>query len=254
MTAIGWLQAIVFFLIILALTKPLGSYMARVFAGERTWLSPVLVPVERLDLSHLRRSRRRGDDVVRLRALDAGLLVDRPRLSLHSAAHAEVAAVQPRPHRQHDARLGVEHRGQLYDEHELAVLLRRDGDELSLADGGSRVAQLRLGRRGHRDRRRGRARPRADQHKDARKLLGRPDALLALRPAADLDRDRTVSRVARDAAELPRLSEREVDRGLRAVDHRRPDGIAGSHQGARHQRRRLRQRELVIAQRESERR
>ncbi|HEY6326119.1 MAG TPA: potassium-transporting ATPase subunit KdpA [Candidatus Cybelea sp.] len=48
MTAIGWLQAIVFFLIVLALTKPLGSYMARVFQGERTWLSPVLVPLERL--------------------------------------------------------------------------------------------------------------------------------------------------------------------------------------------------------------
>jgi K+-transporting ATPase ATPase A chain len=47
MTAIGWLQAIVFFLIILALTKPLGSYMARVFQGERTWLSPVLLPIER---------------------------------------------------------------------------------------------------------------------------------------------------------------------------------------------------------------
>ncbi|MGA8576022.1 MAG: potassium-transporting ATPase subunit KdpA [Candidatus Cybelea sp.] len=48
MTSIGWLQAIVFFLIILALTKPIGAYMARVFEGERTWLSPVLVPVERL--------------------------------------------------------------------------------------------------------------------------------------------------------------------------------------------------------------
>jgi K+-transporting ATPase ATPase A chain len=48
MTAIGWLQAVVFFLIVLALTKPLGSYMARVFAGERTWLSPVLAPVEKL--------------------------------------------------------------------------------------------------------------------------------------------------------------------------------------------------------------
>ncbi|MBV8155268.1 MAG: potassium-transporting ATPase subunit KdpA [Candidatus Eremiobacteraeota bacterium] len=48
MTAIGWLQAIVFFLIILALTKPIGSFMARVFAGESTWLSPVLRPVERL--------------------------------------------------------------------------------------------------------------------------------------------------------------------------------------------------------------
>lgn len=48
MTTIGWLQAIVFFLIILALTKPLGSYMARVFEGQRTWLTPVLAPVERL--------------------------------------------------------------------------------------------------------------------------------------------------------------------------------------------------------------
>ena len=48
MTSIGWLQAITFFAIILALTKPLGSYMARVFSGERTWLSPVLVPLEKL--------------------------------------------------------------------------------------------------------------------------------------------------------------------------------------------------------------
>lgn len=47
MTAVGCLQAIVFFLIVLALTKPLGSYMARVFEGERTWLSPILVPVEK---------------------------------------------------------------------------------------------------------------------------------------------------------------------------------------------------------------
>ena len=48
MTAIGWLQAIIFFLVIFALTKPLGAYMARVFEGERTWLSPVLVPIEKV--------------------------------------------------------------------------------------------------------------------------------------------------------------------------------------------------------------
>ncbi|MGB8910347.1 MAG: potassium-transporting ATPase subunit KdpA [Candidatus Cybelea sp.] len=48
MTAIGWVQALVFFLIVLGLTKPLGLYMARVFEGERTWLSPVLVPLEKL--------------------------------------------------------------------------------------------------------------------------------------------------------------------------------------------------------------
>jgi K+-transporting ATPase ATPase A chain len=48
MTPIGWLQAIVFFAIVLALTKPLGSYMVRVFEGERTWLGPILAPLERL--------------------------------------------------------------------------------------------------------------------------------------------------------------------------------------------------------------
>ena len=47
MTIYGWLQAGVFFGLIVALTKPLGIYMARVFAGERTWLSPALAPVER---------------------------------------------------------------------------------------------------------------------------------------------------------------------------------------------------------------
>jgi len=42
----GWLQAGIFFALIFALTKPLGAYMARVFSGERTFLSPALVPVE----------------------------------------------------------------------------------------------------------------------------------------------------------------------------------------------------------------
>jgi K+-transporting ATPase ATPase A chain len=48
MTAIGWLQAIIFFLLVLAVTKPLGTYMARVFEGERTWLAPVFAPLERV--------------------------------------------------------------------------------------------------------------------------------------------------------------------------------------------------------------
>lgn len=48
MTSIGWLQAGTFFVVVLALTVPLGSYMARVFAGERTWLTPVFGPLERI--------------------------------------------------------------------------------------------------------------------------------------------------------------------------------------------------------------
>jgi len=48
MTANGILQITIFFLAVLALTKPLGVFMTRVFAGERTFLHPVLRPLERL--------------------------------------------------------------------------------------------------------------------------------------------------------------------------------------------------------------
>ncbi|MDZ5454289.1 potassium-transporting ATPase subunit KdpA [Labrys sp. ZIDIC5] len=43
----GWLQIILLFALVLAAVKPLGAYMARVFSGERTFLSPVLAPVEK---------------------------------------------------------------------------------------------------------------------------------------------------------------------------------------------------------------
>ncbi len=47
MTLNGWIQILVFCAIVVALTKPLGGYVTRVFNGERTFLSPVLAPVER---------------------------------------------------------------------------------------------------------------------------------------------------------------------------------------------------------------
>jgi potassium-transporting ATPase potassium-binding subunit len=46
MTLIGWLQIALYCAIVVALVKPLGGYMARVFMGERTVLSPALRPVE----------------------------------------------------------------------------------------------------------------------------------------------------------------------------------------------------------------
>jgi K+-transporting ATPase ATPase A chain len=48
MTTNGILQIAIFFLLVLALAKPLGVYMTRVFAGERTFLHPLLRPLERL--------------------------------------------------------------------------------------------------------------------------------------------------------------------------------------------------------------
>ena len=43
-----WLETILFFTILLALIKPFGAYMAKVFQGERTLLSPLLTPCEEL--------------------------------------------------------------------------------------------------------------------------------------------------------------------------------------------------------------
>src|SRR5437764_94946 len=45
MTFIGWIQILLYCAIVVALVVPLGSYMTRVFNGERTFLSPVLQPI-----------------------------------------------------------------------------------------------------------------------------------------------------------------------------------------------------------------
>jgi potassium-transporting ATPase potassium-binding subunit len=47
MTVIGWIQILLYCAIIVAITPVLGAYMTRVFTGERTFLTPVLRPVER---------------------------------------------------------------------------------------------------------------------------------------------------------------------------------------------------------------
>src|SRR5215475_760357 len=48
MTPNGWIQIGIFAAIILLITAPLGGYMTAVFHGERTFLSPLLRPLERL--------------------------------------------------------------------------------------------------------------------------------------------------------------------------------------------------------------
>jgi K+-transporting ATPase ATPase A chain len=47
MTINGWIQILVYCGIVVLLVKPLGGYMYRVFNGDRTFLSPILGPVER---------------------------------------------------------------------------------------------------------------------------------------------------------------------------------------------------------------
>ena len=46
MTFNGWIQIAIYFALIMVCVKPLGLFMARVFEGERTFLSPIVGPIE----------------------------------------------------------------------------------------------------------------------------------------------------------------------------------------------------------------
>src|SRR5215467_14513911 len=48
MTVNGWLQILFYFAVIVLVTKPMGIFMTKVFSRERTWLDPVMRPLERL--------------------------------------------------------------------------------------------------------------------------------------------------------------------------------------------------------------
>jgi K+-transporting ATPase ATPase A chain len=48
MTLNGWLQILFYFVLLLAVTKPLGAFIARVYNHEKTFLDPLLRPIERL--------------------------------------------------------------------------------------------------------------------------------------------------------------------------------------------------------------
>lgn len=46
MTALGVLQIVLYVVVLVALAKPLGAFMAKVYEGERTFLTPIVGPME----------------------------------------------------------------------------------------------------------------------------------------------------------------------------------------------------------------
>jgi potassium-transporting ATPase potassium-binding subunit len=48
LSANGWIQFAIYSIVLLLTVRPVGTYLARVMEGERTWLDPVLRPIERL--------------------------------------------------------------------------------------------------------------------------------------------------------------------------------------------------------------
>src|SRR3954466_4333739 len=91
----GWLQIAIFLAVLVALTPLMGGYMARVYTGERVFLSPVIGPLERLFYRALRVDPARGQDwkaYARSLLVLSGLFWVR---ALPAAAHADAAPVQP---------------------------------------------------------------------------------------------------------------------------------------------------------------
>ncbi len=173
MTLNGWLQILFYFFLVLIATKPMGSYMTRVFERRKTLLDPVLVPVERAALSRDRHQRRRRDALDRVPGRRAALQRG------HAAAHLLVERVQyylpwnPQHLTGVAPGLGVEHRDLLHDEHQLAGLHARNHDELFHRDGWAGDTQLLVRRRRTRACHRVHSRHRAPRDEDARQLLGR---------------------------------------------------------------------------------
>ena len=220
--------------------------MARVFRGERVLLTPVARPRRARHVPRARRRPRRRAGLEALRALRAGPERGLRRRAVRDPAHAGPPPVEParprlgtlgrvvqhRPRRSSPTRTGSTTRG----ETTMSTLL---------ADGRPGRAELRLGRRRHRRRDRLHPRPRLP--------LGRELGVFYV----DLTRAILYVLLPLSVLVAPRAGlagRHPVAR--RPARRRRPDvparagRLAGGDQGARHQRRRLLQRQLGDAVRE----
>ena len=182
MTVIGWIQILLYCLIIIAVTPLLGAYMTRVFSGERTFLSPVLRPVEFVIYKLAGVSERSEQHAVDLHDCDAA--VSRWRRSLLYALMRLQAAppFNPADKRRSPGDLSSNTAVSFITNTNWQKLRRRKHDVLSRADAGAHASELSVGGHRHRARRRADPRFRATLGPDRREFLGRCDALHALRP------------------------------------------------------------------------
>ena len=91
----GWVQIAIYVVVLIALTPPLGAYMARVYTpGETVLLERMFGRFERLLYRVLRRRCQRGAGLEALRALADRVLADRLAGDVRDPAHADAASVQ----------------------------------------------------------------------------------------------------------------------------------------------------------------
>ena len=140
MTGNGFIQIALYCVIVTLLVKPFGFYMTCVFNGERTFLSPLLRPFERLfyKLSGVKEDEEQGWLSYGLAMLTfsvAGFIVLYALQRLQAVLPFNPQHLDPVV-----ARSRLQHVGEFRDQHQLAILCARDHHELFDSDGRSHHA------------------------------------------------------------------------------------------------------------------
>jgi hypothetical protein len=112
-----------FFAIVLLPAPWLGRFYFKVMEGQRTWLSPVLGPVEQAAIGW-RGERQPGAELAAVHPGPAGLQPGRLPAAVRRAAVAGLPAAQPAAPAWPGMVAGVQHRRQLRHQHQLAGLQR----------------------------------------------------------------------------------------------------------------------------------
>ena len=168
MTAQGWLQIVFYVAVLTALTPLLGGYMARVYQGERVAARARPRPGRAADLPAAAAPTRGASRTGRpTRARCSSSAPSSGRGALRDPAHPGDPPVQPGGLRLGALGRHLQHHLVVHHEHELAVLRRRDDALVLLADGRAGGAELRLG--GGRDGGAGRGDPRHRQPRRQRR-------------------------------------------------------------------------------------
>ena len=144
MNLYSWIQIIIYLVVLLALAKPLGSFMAQVYEGKRTFLDPILGPVERLiyRVSGVNAGEEMGWKTYAIAVMVfniLGLLVVYALQRLQA-----VLPLNPAVLGGGYSRFKLEHGGQLCHEHELARLRRGSNDELPVPDARAGGTEFRI--------------------------------------------------------------------------------------------------------------
>ena len=237
--------------IVVALTQPLGAYMARVFRDERVFLTPVVGADRAPHLPGARGSipSDEQDWKAYARSLIVFSLLSWLALYLILRTQGD-PAVQPRRLPLGPVGRQLQHRLVVRHQHQLAVLRRRDDAQLLRPDGRADGAELRLRRGRHRVARGADPRHHRPQRREPRQLLAGPDPQPLLHPAAALDRRRPDPRLPGRAPDASGTLTAHDPRGRQPDPRARPGRLADRDQAARHQRRRLLQRQLGASVRE----